>query len=358
MKSFDSFDMLSFLETNFSPVVHATGPEFRVNCFAPQGCGNSDNKQHLYINTETNKWYCFKCGYGSSEEYPKSNWLPTFIGDALNIPLPEVFRLYFQEDLTTTPCQSFKEALLKAFDPEEIVFEKKIISIPPYFRSLNSSSRLVPAFKKYANERGIKPYHVLKYDIRFCFAGDNFWKNRIIFPIYDREGVCRSIQGRLISESNFYSKWAIWKDSDIKYLLWPLGKFTQGQWKKIKFHQSVVITEGILDALGLIRVGYQAVCTFGKKISKEQIELLKELGVEEIVLAWDYDAKVQSKRYLNQLVNFFKVTLFPYRKKYWETHDLGDTLVLPKHEAGAMIIDELSQKIEISSYEMLTWLLD
>jgi hypothetical protein len=356
----DNFDLLDFIHGYCEPVLHATGSEYRINCISRSGCDGTDYKQHLYVNTETKKWYCFKCGYGSSDEQARSNWLPQFLADACRISIPSAIEQFLEISTGVTLADSFKEQLLAKLNETNTKPEiaPRLIPMPSYFYSLNSVSRAAVPYRDYARKRGLLNSEIRKYDVRFCFSKNNYWKNRIIFPLRDREGQIRSFTGRLICSSSFYSKWAIWKDSDIKFLLWPLGIFNQeGEWKKLKIPPSIFITEGILDTLCILHHGQRSLCTFGKKISKEQIELLLSLGVTKINLTWDYDAKSQMQSYLKLLSKYFEVKLFPYQDKFWKNHDLGDVLALADTKMSATLKGELNSPIALNNYDLLSWLM-
>ena len=51
----------------------------------------------------------------------------------------------------------------------------------------------------------------------------------------------------------------------------------------------VVVTEGSLDAVSVWQAGYPSVAQFGSSISREQILLLRRLGIHRVTLFYDND---------------------------------------------------------------------
>lgn len=116
-----------------------------------------------------------------------------------------------------------------------------------------------------------------KMQIGFCREGD--YACRIIFPI--RCNGMKSFVARRIHD---------WMGK--KYKNPPGSKHSQllYGYDLIPLNQIIFIVEGVTDALRLISYGFYAVCTFGKKLSSEQINLLFSLKPKECVLMFDSDA--------------------------------------------------------------------
>lgn len=72
----------------------------------------------------------------------------------------------------------------------------------------------------------------------------------------------------------------------IKHWLWPLTR----HFFDVYTGNYVLLVEGVFDAWGFIRNGMPALCTFGKSMSRTQLEVLKNLQPKEVVFLWDLDA--------------------------------------------------------------------
>jgi hypothetical protein len=94
--------------------------------------------------------------------------------------------------------------------------------------------------------------------------------------------------------------------SYLKEYVWPLDS---ALFKVYDRNQRLYIVEGVFDVLGAMRLGFPAVCSFGKSISDKQIQLIKELCPGEVSLAWDSDAKTEIKNTVKRLQNSFSNTL-------------------------------------------------
>src|SRR5690606_34888716 len=69
--------------------------------------------------------------------------------------------------------------------------------------------------------------------------------------------------------------------------LWPCNENYISLLKETK---TVVLTEGVFDTIGCFLAGLNAMTTFGKHVTDKQLKLLKEAGIETVVLGWDDDA--------------------------------------------------------------------
>ena len=359
----DRFDLYTYVDSTFDPVeIAAGGDELRIDCFSPRGCRNRDTGRHLYINPHKKSWYCFKCGYGDSSEVIGSSWIPRFIADAEKIPIQSVIdRMICQTK--PTPTDELRGLLEAAFEratpkpPPSISMNGKI-KLPRTFFKLAAGSRPATSFLRYVKERGIDSEDIDKYDVRYCFSQDSrLWQGRVIFPIYDTKGDCRSAVGRRIKGDGLYSNWANWPKSDIKTLLWPVGVFGSS-WKRVEIPETLVLTEGVFDCLAVNKLtDHQAVCTFGKKLSNGQIGLLRELGVKHIILAWDMDAKKQIKKIVEVLRGRLDVSVFPFQSPAWEENDFGDVLKSRDPHLIECLQNELDGAIHSQSAQFVAWVI-
>lgn len=95
----------------------------------------------------------------------------------------------------------------------------------------------------------------------------------------------------------------------------------------------VIIVEGIFDKFNVDKKlklfeseEVKCVCTFGKKISIEQIKRLQDKKIENIILLYDPDAVKSSKEYSLSLNNYFNVQVgyISYLNEMGESKDPGD----------------------------------
>lgn len=75
---------------------------------------------------------------------------------------------------------------------------------------------------------------------------------------------------------------------------------------------TVIITEGLFDAIAVTKKlnlfedeSIRAVCTFGKKISRDQIQKLLDKNIRQVILLYDYDALKDIRHYALILDEYF-----------------------------------------------------
>ncbi len=270
------------------------------------------DKDHFNFNIKTNKGGCLKCGkgfhsvvqmicklehlnetraklylmHGSLEERSKMSLVKDILGknkidekteseiEHLNTELPDEF--IPMVDLTITGVK---------------------IRIPLEFKERNYSRKIISKAK-----------------IGYCGEGD--YACRIIFPIYCKD--MKSFVARRIHE---------WQNK--KYKNPPGSKHSQLLYNynnMPEYGGLIFVVEGVTDVLRLWSYGLYAVCTFGKKISFKQIDLLVELQPKEVVSVFDGDAVKQNKKSFEKLSLRLNASYMVLPKKndeeYYDPDDL------------------------------------
>jgi hypothetical protein len=374
-RAIQNFDLESYVRATFDRVVPSGSSELRVDCFAPKGCAGSDSHAHLWINIHKRAWICYKCGYGDPDVQKGTSFLPRFISDAERIPFPQAVDRIVKSSEVTPDFEDLELALEKMFEHEEGTEEEeeikplRQIDLPKQFYQLSpATGRASQSFKSYAAKRGFPHDQQALYDVRYCISRlpslperyQNTFVKRIIFPIYDQQGICRSAVARDAGASWERPKWVNWPDTDLAHFFWPLGRWVGGI-----FHPNsmglgrVVLTEGIIDAHAIREMTSRiSFACFGKKLSDSQIDLLHENRVTEIMLAWDRDAKSKMIKMAEKLSGRFIVKVFPYQHEAWDRLDLdlGDTLdpKCPMH-SHELMEKEIKSAIDVQSGEFCRW---
>jgi len=373
-KAIKEFDLENYLRANFDRVIPSGDSELRVNCFAPKGCAGSDTHAHLWINIHKKAWVCYKCGYGDPDVQRGTSFLPRFISDVERIPFQAALQKILRSVEVTPDYEDLELALEKMFgdddEEEEPVKELRVIDLPRQFHKLGDAKSITSKkFKSYAGKRGFPDELQNLYDLRYCLSRlpslperyQNTFTQRIIWPIYDQQGVCRSAVARDAGASWERPKWVNWPNTDLAHFFWPLGRWVGGV-----FHPNsmglgrVVLTEGIVDAHAIRELTNRiSFACFGKKLSDSQIDLLHENRVTEVMLAWDRDARSKMIKMAEKLSGQFSVVkVFPYQHEAWEELDLdlGDTLdpKCPLHDPRLMQM-EIDSAIDVQSDDFCRW---
>lgn len=163
---------------------------------------------------------------------------------------------------------------------------------------------------------GISCETMFKYGIRYDILG-----KRIIIPHYKEDGEliavrCRNTLQELIDEGKKYMP--IYYDG--KLLSAPTAKYLFGLYfnkEQIKKLKRVIIFEAEKSVMQLDTMGiYIGVALSSSNMSEVQIQLLKELGVEEVIVALDKEyekyGSEQEKRYAMKIRKSIIDKLLPH----------------------------------------------
>lgn len=155
---------------------------------------------------------------------------------------------------------------------------------------------------EYFKNRGIHKDTLQNHNISFCLKG--FYRNRAIIPIEDEHGKLLLFEARDITGMNsdkvLYPKGA--KKAETLYNI-----------NNAKKANSVIIVEGIMDALYLEERGFNTVAVFGVNISNKQEELLNKY-FRRVYIAFDgdregYKAMIQQSKKMALHLSVYIVTL-------------------------------------------------
>lgn len=161
---------------------------------------------------------------------------------------------------------------------------------------------------EYADKRAIPRSDWTKYDIRYHSLMD-----AIVFVVV-MDGRTVGYQARFIDPKN------------PSFRMMSSQGFSKAKalygYDQAKGCENLVITEGPVDMHHANIPGFSAIATFGKSVSKRQIELIKSIGAKNIYIGLDRDAAEEAKALivaLSECARLFRVLPPDYRK------DLGET---------------------------------
>ena len=349
------FDWEDYLRSNFD-VKNTPGDEIRICCFE---CGD-DNKYKLYVNPIKRKWNCFKCGFNSGNHDTFD-----FVSRAEDIPRHRAIERLLREYARTTPDdpmfyiqqqEAQQEELPKASGPSPV---KKISGLPKAARLLTERTEESASFWDYLIRRGLTEAEIRA--VRFHYIPDRSCVvldgnkrrrgdigRRLVIPIYGGDNFLVSWQARVI-EANYagHDKYLTAPESELAKTLWP---FVPPKGK------SVVLCEGILDALAVRRIpDVSSYATFTKKISLEQILRLKAWGVDDVTIFWDRrDALKEIVKAVPELQMHFRKVKVCRMSKWPVEKDPGNMLAEP--QGSDTIIEALHDCVDTyDSLEFAKW---
>ena len=226
-------------------------------------------------------------------------------------------------------------------EPVSEVVEHKDTPLPKEFELifdvLRTPNVIIPtAFRL----RNYDPQIMARYGIGFCRSGD--YNARIIFPI--KTGLKFSFTGRAI------------QPTQPKKYRHPSGslmsKLLFGHDNVFRNCKQLYVVEGPTDVLRLACHGLFAVCTFGKKISVEQIRLISKKDPQEVICVFDGDAIEQNIKAFQKLSMRLNASYVLLPRK--ENGDFYDPDDVPKETLFQLIerrigLDDLMNTIRILS---------
>jgi len=166
----------------------------------------------------------------------------------------------------------------------------------------------------YMQGRGFSLDFCRKMGLLYCPSntkdeeGKTHWTaGRVIIPISNAAGEYIGWQGRDIT-GNSRIKYLIQPGFDARESLYNINRVTPGK--------PVLVVEGVMDAWGWIRAGVEnVVATWGKKISRKQVEMLAALPPSAVLVAWDGDASANRYSFAEDYGHIFDILLVPMGDK-------------------------------------------
>jgi len=259
---------------------YVTSEQIQVNCPKCQeraGLNVPDGKFNLEINTAKGMFRCWKCS-------------PNFSGS-----LGKLIRIYGTSD----NIDEFKEYgsfvfTDDSYDTEEVI---KQILLPKEFVKLVDIDTTNPSHMEayyYATQDRKIPYEFIeKYNIGFCASGR--YKNRLILPSYDFEG-----------KLNYFISRAIHKKMKPPYLNPKLAEKQKILFNEyyVDWDRTIILVEGVFDAISLNICGLNAVPLLGKTLSNAFFDRVIERDLD-IIIVFDPDAMKNAIEVLQTLTNIY-----------------------------------------------------
>lgn len=156
-------------------------------------------------------------------------------------------------------------------------------------------SKVDDAYRYITRKRGFDKSLIKKYNIFQSISTDTKFANKVIFPVEDSNGIIVGFCARdmsNITEMKYYNS----KGTKFSKYLFNFNNIKNNN------YDFVIIVEGIFDCL---RLRNFAVCSFGKKISEEQISLLQELDKKKYIIMFDDNAIKENYKYALKLCDIF-----------------------------------------------------
>ncbi len=248
-------------------------------------CPQCGKEKHYYLFKETGVGKCMKCGVVLPPH--------VLVGMLLDVDYAAAKRMLEvgeHPDANEPITNPLSASLLTQAD----VFVPKVFAIPANFYPLDSPHSL--SGLEYVLGRGVDPEVAKKYGLMYCP-----WMKRVVVPVFEG-GKCLGWQARDVTgqqELRINSPEGFDKSKTL------LG---YGQALQDRANHSIIV-EGPFDMLKIAHLG-GAMCSFGKEISRTQIDLVKRLPAKRVYLGLDPDAFDYIDRYVGDFRPDKEVWLF------------------------------------------------
>ncbi|MDE7018168.1 MAG: hypothetical protein K2P65_11475 [Lachnospiraceae bacterium] len=270
------------------------GDSYAAHC--PKHIGKTPS---LVITPSKNLFHCFSCGVGGNI----INWLMTFENMSFNDAVEKVGVLAGVDVKNLKQCSAlkvYKNLARMTETKKKSVIDRVILNDS----EIDKYEDNVP--EEWVDE-GINPDIMKKYNVRI----DNM-ANRIVYPVYDSKLRLIGFKGR--------TRYKNYKEMKIKkyqnYQKIGTTDFFIGMkenYENIMSHDEVIIFEGIKSGMKVEGWGYDYwLSSETGWLNDEQVLLLIQLGVKEVVIAYDNDVDIKKIREctekLRKFTNVYVVT--------------------------------------------------
>lgn len=230
-----------------------SGNEFRARCPL-----HDDHNPSFSVNIETGLWMCHsRCGGGDFLQLVEKKLLCSY----------QEARDWVATNGRRTSVDQLSRQLAEELNQFK---ENIIVKIEEGWRSyyMAQTARMMPTWFLM---RGFTWDTILRWGIRYDPIRD-----AIVLPVRWEGELLGIITRPLIGEPKYQNSEGLPKAKIF------FGEITSNR-------KEIIICEGVLDALWLWQLGYNAVSVFGADISQEQVNILQEHRFGEVVLAMDND---------------------------------------------------------------------
>ena len=297
----EKIDIVSFI-SEYIPL-KKMGRNFKSNCPF-----HSENTPSFVVSPERQIWHCFGCSKGGDAF--------SFLMEYENMEFPEALRALAKKTGVVIKESSFKSG---EYSEKEKIFEINNLALKFYHYLLithpagkNALSYLIDkrklsdaiiktyeigyspntgsALSEYlTKKKGYKNKELFLAGLSFERGGRlyDFFKNRIIFPLFDHRGNVAGFSGRALDDKEM-PKYINTKETPVYHkgsMFFGLNSAKD----EIKQKQDAIIVEGEFDAISLFMEGIKnAVAIKGTALTENQVNLLSRF-TPKVTLCLDMD---------------------------------------------------------------------
>lgn len=266
-------------------------------------------------------FHCFGCGEGGN--------IFTFIMKMEKVKFPEAVKILADKAGIALP--TFENQNIKSSPDRELIFRLNEIAADYYHRNLFSAQG--KSARQYLLKRNFSEEIIKKFQLGYALPGYehlmsillakkiplsdlfkaglvakssksgktmDYFRNRIIFPIFNLQGNIIAFGGRVLDDK--LPKYINSPETAVYSKAKHLYGLFQAK-KSIRQKNQVIIVEGYTDVLMAHQYGFEnVVASLGTALTSQQIDLVKRYA-DEVLVAFDSDTagKIATLRSLNMI---------------------------------------------------------
>ena len=251
---------------------------------------HSERTPSFVVSPEKQIFKCFGCGVGGNaitfvQKYENLSFWEAVkrVAEIARVELPKDF---FKEN---EKFRSLEESGLRAAK----FFNRKLSAIEEYLKSRGIEKAVADKFLLgYAPQGYLKELGIRREDAEnlglLGKGGREFFKNRLVIPIFSHSGSVVGFAGRALSE-NQQPKYINTPETEIFKKSSILYGFFQSK-KEIIEKREVVIVEGYFDVISLHKIGVRnAVAPMGTSLTENHVKFIKRYS-DSPLLMFDGDS--------------------------------------------------------------------
>lgn len=274
-------------------VIRSSGVPFRENAVSYIfACPKCQRKDKLYLRKHDGRFVCWRCketeGYQGRPEYA--------LTDLTGRPLRELRKVLYGDE-ENHASKYIEVKLIDFFGDGDDVDEEadELVPVTWPFDFYPMDHKFAKRGVDYVAGRGLSLEMALKFGLRYCPP-----QQRVFFPI-SIGGFLYGWQGRAVGDTEYVdpetgTAYSIPKAITLKGFRRDLTLMGQDN---LVGSKSACLFEGPFDwAKGHLCPG--SVASLGKAVSRRQIALIRNSGVDNVYLALDRDAAAETRRLIRE----------------------------------------------------------
>jgi DNA primase len=298
----EKIDIVSFIQ-EYLPLKKA-GRNFKTNCPF-----HNENTPSFVISPERQIWHCFGCGKGGD--------VFTFLMEYENLEFSESLRILAKKTGVTLKESSFRQ---HQYSEKEKIYTINNLALKFYHYLLTEHKAGEGALKYLTEKRKISKAAIQTFELGYSpntgkalvdylikkkdfnkndllLAGiaterggmaNDFFKNRLMFPLFDHRGNVTGFSGRALSDADI-PKYINTRETSVYHkgsMFFGLNIAKE----EIKQKQDVIIVEGEFDAISLFEENIKNVIAIkGTALTESQVSLLSRF-TPKVTLCLDQDS--------------------------------------------------------------------